>query len=637
VTVTGRPRARRDPEIVSGQTLRSAELQQLRDLLTNDPLRAVQVLPAVATGDDFRSEFAVRGAGVGRMNFTFEGISTPFLLHTVQQVQDGGSVAMVNGDVLDEISLSNGAYPQRYGNRTGAELDFHMREGSRDSLQSHLSISAIDASTVVEGPLNAGRDGSWLVSVRKSYLDLLVTRLYPENNFSFGFFDMQGKVVRDLSPRHRVEAAVTTGRSHLEREPDILNSGNLRNASNRSTLGILTWRYVPGSRFVLTQRLAFGANTFLNTSRDGLELGDGDAHESLYRGDWSLGAAARVTCEGGGEARWSTSSQRDQRLVAGRPVVREDFSDTASALSGYLQARLAPAADASIVPGIRVDRRALTGETTASPWIQARWAVRPGWTLRAGGGVYRQEPGFAEVLGVRGTASLADERAYHADVGVEAAMSTATRWQVTVYDREDRDLLRLTDAETRVVNGGLVLSSAAGHYLNALDGHARGIEWMLQRHTPNGLSGWISYSLGFSRYRDHTTDESFWGDYDQRHTINMYGNYRVSDRLSLSARFRIGSNFPATGYWTERDGAFFVGDRRNTVRVPAYSRLDLRANRTYTWDRRRLTLFLEALNVYNRANTRFVPPAVNRRTFEATNMFEKMVPLVPSIGVLLEF
>src|SRR5439155_211750 len=79
-------------------TLGSRELQQLRGMLTNDPLRAVQALPAVAAGDDFRSEFAIRGAGVSHMNFIFEGIATPFLLHTVQQVHDSGSIAMVNGD-----------------------------------------------------------------------------------------------------------------------------------------------------------------------------------------------------------------------------------------------------------------------------------------------------------------------------------------------------------------------------------------------------------------------------------------------------------------------------------------------------------------------------------------------------------
>jgi hypothetical protein len=80
----------------------------------------------------------------------------------VQQVHDSGSIAMVNGDVLEEITLLNGAYPERHGNRTAAEIDFLMREGSRDRVQSHLSVSAIDASGVVEGPLGGSKRGAWL-------------------------------------------------------------------------------------------------------------------------------------------------------------------------------------------------------------------------------------------------------------------------------------------------------------------------------------------------------------------------------------------------------------------------------------------------------------------------------------------
>src|SRR5207302_5121500 len=114
-------------------------------------------------------------------------------------------------------------------------------------------------------------------------------------------------------------------------------------------------------------------------------------------------------------------------------------------------------------------------------------------------------------------------------------------------------------------------------------------------------------------------------------------NYRATDRLSFSARFRAGSNFPATGYWTERDGNYFVATTRNNLRVAPYSRLDVRLNRTFTWQQKRLTLFVEGLNLYDRRNVRYAIPSVNRTTFQATNLFETMVPIVPSVGILLEF
>ena len=85
VNVSGERFREQEKSVPSQQTLGSADIQNLRNLLTNDPMRAIQVLPGVTTGDDFRSEFAVRGSPFGRMNFTFDGVPTTFLLHTVQQ------------------------------------------------------------------------------------------------------------------------------------------------------------------------------------------------------------------------------------------------------------------------------------------------------------------------------------------------------------------------------------------------------------------------------------------------------------------------------------------------------------------------------------------------------------------------
>ena len=98
------------------QTLGSADIQNLRGVVADDPLRAVQVLPGVATGDDLRSEFSVRGSDFSHMNLTVDGFQTPYLLHTVRAIEDqsaSGSVAMINSDILEEVTLLNGGYAQR--------------------------------------------------------------------------------------------------------------------------------------------------------------------------------------------------------------------------------------------------------------------------------------------------------------------------------------------------------------------------------------------------------------------------------------------------------------------------------------------------------------------------------------------
>jgi hypothetical protein len=80
-----------DPAVASQQRLGSADIQNLRGVLADDPLRAVQVLPGVATGDDLRSEFSVRGSEFSHMNMTVDGFATPHLLHTVRAIEDQSS------------------------------------------------------------------------------------------------------------------------------------------------------------------------------------------------------------------------------------------------------------------------------------------------------------------------------------------------------------------------------------------------------------------------------------------------------------------------------------------------------------------------------------------------------------------
>ncbi|MDQ3347529.1 MAG: hypothetical protein M3545_06135, partial [Acidobacteriota bacterium] len=191
--------------------------------------------------------------------------------------------------------------------------------------------------------------------------------------------------------------------------------------------------------------------------------------------------------------------------------------------------------------------------------------------------------------------------------------------------------------ETRLSGRRVVRGAPAGIYVPSLDGDARGVELLLQRRSPAGLSGWVSYSFGRLKYRDRGTDETFWGNLDQRHTANVYVFYRLSDRVSVSGKLRAGSNVPAPGYYEERDGGYFVSALRNAVRVPPYARVDLRANRTFNWSGKRLTLFGEVMNVLNRDNVRFKPPGVNTRTAQVNGLFESMIPIVPSAGILIEF
>jgi hypothetical protein len=303
----------------------------------------------------------------------------------------------------------------------------------------------------------------------------------------------------------------------------------------------------------------------------------------------------------------------------------------------------------TIAPGVRADRWGLTRATTGSPWVTAEYVLGARTRLRGGTGVYQQFADFEQIYGFNGgRRSLAPERAVHADLGVEQRLSDTTHVTVTVYRRDESHVLGIPGIEPRRTSTGtIVFGRPDAPIVNALDGRARGAEIVLRRDSPSGVSGWAGYAYGRLRYTLPATGEQFWADADQRHTLSLYGNYRLSSRTGLSVKYRYGSNYPIVGYIGNLPGGpardvfgdpvYGLVDERNTLRLPAYSRLDVRGDRAFNWTSRRLILFVEVTNVFNHENRRSRPYGVDERlgrVFEAT---ETLMPIVPSAGFVLEF
>ena len=651
VTVSGSLRTESD-SVPGSTSLHGRELENLRGAVLDDPLRALQALPAATATDDFYSEFAVRGNPFRYVGMVVDGVPTRYLMHSVNGITDGGSIAMINSDTLGSVALLPGSYPQRTGRRLGAQIDLTTREGSRDQFRGRAGLSGTSAFVLGEGPI-AGGKGSWLASVRRSYLDYLIKRIDPGAGFAFGFVDTQVKAVYDLAPRHQISVAVLGGRAVFdEGDPDI-GSNEIRKGISRAWLTSLSWRYLPSSRMAITQRVYSTGLRFNNDNRAGETLDAARFTELGWRMDGSFAPSARLVVEFGGDAQRLNGDNAITREIAptiGR-ITLNHFDQHTNAGSAYGQVRLGIGSRFTVTPGVRVDRWTLTRSTTSSPWVNGEVRLTERTRLRGGSGVYRQFPDLDQVYGLHGGGrDLRPERAVHVDAGIEHTLPRQTRLLLTAYSRNEENVLWTPGSEPRrLPSGALVPGAFDAPWVNVLSGRARGIEAVVRRDAADGFSGWAGYGYGRLRYTDEQTGEQFWADADQRHTLSLYGNYRLSSRTSVSARFRYGSNYPIAGYIGPAqtslgtnpliDGrplfSSLVSDR-NTLRLPAYSRLDVRADRAFNWSGRRLVLFVDVANVLNRTNLRNSSYSVDRfgRVFETT---ESLMPIVPSGGFVFEF
>jgi hypothetical protein len=282
----------------------------------------------------------------------------------------------------------------------------------------------------------------------------------------------------------------------------------------------------------------------------------------------------------------------------------------------------------ALAPGVRVTRSGDLDRPVVDRWLQAEWRVRPAWTLQGSAGVVHQLPDADPLQAVVPAGiTLRPERALHLDLGIRRQLANAVSWSATLFARAERDLLPSLDGSG--ADGLSVLE-------NRLHGLARGLELSLERHAAAGPGGRVGYAFGVARYTDPLRHETFWADFDRRHTLNVAAHYRLRTGASLGATYRAGSSVPIPGYFTLVDGVLHKGPFRNRIRLPAYSRLDVKAEQVLARRGREFTLFAEVINALDHRNVGLASGVISAAG-EAKGFTQALYPRLLSGGIRVEF
>jgi hypothetical protein len=554
-----------------------------------------------------------------------------------------GSLTAFQGDMLQEMSLYPGASPARYADRTAGVLDIRTREGARLAPSLRLTASASNTGFVAEGPLGRSRRGSWLAGARKSYLQYIIERTTEDDTLGFGFLDGQAKLAYDLTPRHSISLSLVDGVSNGSRRKarNTLGLNSVMLSDYHLTLATVVWRYAPSARLLITSRAAYMRERFENLNRDRMKLAGG------YYGEWIGSGAASWTQSAGMsmEAGWSLRRPREDgyynryQFNPFAVLLLDDFRGNALRPGFYLEQSWSTAGGRiRLSAGARYDRHDMNAVQAVSPHAGAALQLGPETHLLLGWGQYVQYPDLQWMLLKIGSRKLAPERANHFVAALEQRLGDRMRIRAEFYDRADRDLLFRPLYEPRLIDGAVYNPPLDPPVVNALRGYARGCEIFVQRRTANRLTGWASYSYGRTRLRDGVTGAEFPADQDQRHTVNGYGSYRVRPTVNLSLKWIYGSGFPVPGFYRREEGLYYLAGQRNLTRLDAYQRVDVRVNKAFTFDRWRMTLYGEVVNLFNRDNFRYDSfGGYSADTGRARPRFDKMFPILPSAGIVLEF
>ena len=169
--------------------------------------------------------------------------------------------------------------------------------------------------------------------------------------------------------------------------------------------------------------------------------------------------------------------------------------------------------------------------------------------------------------------------------------------------------------------------------------YSRGVQVLLQRRSENRLSGWIGYTYTRAQFRRYQvalppplTSVGFDQPYgpteqDQPHTLNLFGSYRLTPSIRLSAKALYGSGFPVV--------LGFPGT--TSQRIGPYERLDLRGEKSWTFNRWKLSLYTELLNVTAHDNRRFSTFSFDPVSHKPILFTNPGFPFIPTAGLGFDF
>jgi hypothetical protein len=213
-----------------------------------DVLKAITLLPGIKSGGEASTGFYVRGGGPDQNLILMDEAVVYNPSHLF------GFLSVFNSDAVKNIEIIKGGMPANYGGRLSSILNVNMREGNNTQYKYSGGIGLISTRLSAEGPIEKEKS-SFLVSARRTYIDILAKPFLPENikGNSYYFYDMNLKMNFILGDKDRIFVSGYFGRDILDYQSEVNRNVKFNFGWGNST-GTLRWNHV------------FSPKLFVNTS-----------------------------------------------------------------------------------------------------------------------------------------------------------------------------------------------------------------------------------------------------------------------------------------------------------------------------------------------------------------------------------
>ena len=631
VTVTASP-FRRDIE--SPVSLRIIGLQEIEKSpgANRDISRIVQSYPGVAFSPiGYRNDLIVRGGSPSENRFYLDGVEIPNINHFSTQGASGGPVGILNADLIREVNFYTGAFPTDKGNALSSVLDFKLRDGDMERNSLKATLGASEVSLASNGHL--GKKTSYLVSVRQSYLQFLFDMLGLP--FLPTFTDAQFKLKTRFDARNELTVLGLGGIDKMklntkadDEDNEYILSYLPKIQQETFTLGAV-YRHYAGAHV----QSVVASHSYLNNRNTKYQQNDESDPEHLMLRLRSTEQNTQLRLE-------NSSSFRNWKVTVGTSLDYSQYSNTTfqkvytdraqtfdyhtylgimrwglfgtinyTSMDDRFTASLGLRADASDYSSTMKNL-----SDQLSPRLSLSYQLTEHWSLSGNAGLYYQLPPYT-ALGFKNNNGLYANK-YALRYMQVSQGSVGLNWrkgdtfEVSVegfYKDYDKIPLSVADGipltckgnDYGVIGNELLTSTAQGR--------SYGAELLLKWLIAKKLNLASSFTLFKSEYRTDKESEYIASAWDNRFIFNLRGTYNLPRHWSVGMKVSCIGGAPYTPYnadksslvtaWNAQGKPYYDYTRYNEERLPAFTQVDIRIDKTFYLKRCMLGFYIDLQNI----------------------------------------
>jgi len=648
-----------------------------------DLSKVIQSFPGVLPKPSFGYAIAMRGGAPNENRYLLDGISLPTVNHFSIQGASGGAVSLINLDHIQGMDLITGGFPAEVDDALSGVLLLEGRNARTDRWGIRATQGGTDYGITFEGPL--GKNTAVTLSGRNSfsqhYFRLFNIPVLP------AYQDAQLRIHHRFAKNKDLTIIGVGGWDQYRLYKDgrgsdalLYNVGYIPEGDQQTeAIGARyrifkdngRWEYVLSRDHVGNQAEKYIGNTGIPEDRQ-LAYASSETNTRanlthyVVSEQWQWKYGLNFVHRDYGLDMTSVRYNNDET------VQRIDTADYTSALSfqslgafthvtrNYLENRLSTSA------GLRLDMHNLNLNSLLriSPRASAQYHLNEAWALQSNLGWYNQLPPAIVMLANEAnnwtTNGTGPGSVAQAATGIEFQNGETYRFSLEAYYKYYSSMPYLWDDE-QSFSQAIGAYVAVGDQTSSADAEGRsyGFELFLQQKLKGTYWWTLSYNYGHSDTRLNESNPWLPTVWDNRHNVNFVLGKVWGKGWQIGAKYRWATGTPYTPFdadlsairtnWDVLQRGIFDSQNIMSERLPSYSVIDVRLDKTYNKKNYSLTWFLDLQNFTSSAiplmpyltverddNGAPLVDAANADAYSVKTISSDTGRLLPTIGLILE-